>query len=172
MNERLRELRNALKLTQTEFAKRIGIGASAISEIEKGRNTLSGRNIAAICRVFNVSEDWLRYNKGEMFAEPKDGLEKLREEYDLNDGDIALIKSFLELPAEMRQMVLAFGRNFAKNMALQLGIEPPNFDRKPDDEMTVAEKRRIVNAELDAEEKKKILSRSTGTSGLRKSKFS
>lgn len=168
MVDRLKELRKELELSQAAFGEKIGVKQSTIGDIESGKNKLSDRNIAAICRVFNVNEEWLRNGEGEMFKKPQDGLAKLQEEYDLNDGDMAIIKSFLELPPEMRQMVLEFGKNLARNMAEQWGIEPPNFDRPPDDKLTVAQKRRIMNEELDAEEKRQISSPSTSTSGSSK----
>lgn len=164
MIERLKELRKALKLSQAAFGDKIGIKQSTMGDIESGKNKLSERNFEAICRVFNVNPEWLREGKGEMFAEPKDGIEKLREEYNLNDGDIALIKSFLELPAEMRQAVLAFGRNLMKNLSAELEEMPP------DDKMTVEQKRQIMNAELDAEEKGQMSYPSIGTSGLKRNR--
>lgn len=166
MTERLKELRKKLKLSQGEFGAKIGLSTSGVGEIERGTNKLSERNFAAICREYNVNPQWLRYGEGEMFSEPKDGLTKLQEEYDLNEGDMAIIKSFLELPPEMRQMVLEFGRNLSKNLSSQLGI----FADKTDAELTVAEKRRIVNEELDAEEKGRTSAVFTGTSGMRKSR--
>ena len=169
MKDRVKALRDKLEMSQGEFGKKINLSQRAISNIETGISGLSDRNVAAICRVFNVNEEWLRYGEGEMFNEPQDGLAKLQEEYNLNEGDMALLKSFLELPPEMREAVLEFGRNFAKKMSAQLGVKNP-LERPPDDELTVAEKRRIVNEELDAEEKRRISSPSTGISGSKKNK--
>ena len=45
--------------------------------IEGGRNT-SDQTLKAICREFNVSEDWLRTGDGEMFV-PKSRDEELAE---------------------------------------------------------------------------------------------
>lgn len=67
MNQRIKELRKSLKLTQSNFARKIGIGATAISKLEKGENTPSDQTILSICREFNVNEQWLRTGEGEMF---------------------------------------------------------------------------------------------------------
>lgn len=69
MEQRLKLLRKQLKLTQEEFADRLGIKRSAISNYEIGRNEPIDAVISIICREFNVNETWLRTGKGEMFRE-------------------------------------------------------------------------------------------------------
>lgn len=65
--ERLRQLRKALKINQTNFAKQLGITQTAYSMIENGNNPLSDRHIKVICSSFNVNENWLRTGEGDMF---------------------------------------------------------------------------------------------------------
>ena len=60
MNERFKEVRKTLGLTQSEFGKSLGISNTAISKIEKGENNVSESNIISICREFGVNEEWLR----------------------------------------------------------------------------------------------------------------
>lgn len=69
MGERVKELRKALGLSGEKFGEKIGVTRSAISDIERGRNGLSDSNILAICREFNVNEEWLRTGSGEMFKD-------------------------------------------------------------------------------------------------------
>ena len=64
LNNRIKELRKAVNLTQDEFGKRLGISNTAISKIEKGENNVSEQNIISICREFNVNENWLRTGEG------------------------------------------------------------------------------------------------------------
>lgn len=64
MNERFKEVRKALGLTQSEFGKSLGISNTAISKIEKGENNVSESNIISICREFGVNEEWLRTGVG------------------------------------------------------------------------------------------------------------
>lgn len=72
MNERIKELRKRLNLTQQEFADRLSIKRGAVANYEVGRNTPSDSVIALICREFNVSERWLREGEGEMFLPQND----------------------------------------------------------------------------------------------------
>lgn len=76
MNERIKELRKRLNLTQQEFADRLSIKRGAVANYEVGRNTPSDSVIALICREFNVSERWLREGDGEMFL-PQDDADEL-----------------------------------------------------------------------------------------------
>lgn len=64
MNERFKEVRKVLGLTQSEFGKSLGISNTAISKIEKGENNVSESNIISICREFGVNEEWLRTGVG------------------------------------------------------------------------------------------------------------
>ncbi len=67
MNERIKELRTFLKLSQEVFASRIKITRSSVSKLEKGENNPSEQTITLICKQFNVSEEWLKNGIGEMF---------------------------------------------------------------------------------------------------------
>lgn len=69
MNERLKHIRKALKLSQSEFGEVIGIQKSAVSKLERGETSLTNANIKTICREFDVNENWLRTGEGEMFIE-------------------------------------------------------------------------------------------------------
>ena len=67
MNERIKEIRNALKMTQQEFAERIKIKRNTVATYEMGRSIPRDSAIALICKEFSVNEDWLRNGNGEMF---------------------------------------------------------------------------------------------------------
>lgn len=67
MNERIKELRKSLGLTQLEFGEQVGVKANTIGNYEIGLRTPSDAVIRAICREFNVNENWLRTGDGEMF---------------------------------------------------------------------------------------------------------
>lgn len=68
MNERIRQLRAALKLSQAEFGARINLSQNYIWMIEKGERTPSDRTISDICREFDVSLAWLETGEGEMYV--------------------------------------------------------------------------------------------------------
>ena len=80
MNERVKTLRKALGLTMEQFGHTLGVGKSAIADIESGRNNVSSQIIKVIC-ITNwgskyVNEYWLRTGEEDMFT-PMDLEEEL-----------------------------------------------------------------------------------------------
>lgn len=67
MNERIKELRNVLNLTQQEFADKIKVKRNTVATYEMGRSIPSDSAIALICKEFDVNEEWLRNGTGEKF---------------------------------------------------------------------------------------------------------
>lgn len=69
MNERIKNLRKSLNMTQEEFSKQIGLSRNFIAQVEIGTKTPSERTISDICREFEVNEEWLRTGNGEMIIQ-------------------------------------------------------------------------------------------------------
>lgn len=69
MNERIKELRGALGLTQEEFGSRIGITKASVSKIEKGVNGAAEQTLRSICREYGASYLWLTEGVGPMFED-------------------------------------------------------------------------------------------------------
>ena len=68
MNERIKELRLKLGLSQDEFGRRLGVTRGAITNIELNKVEPKPLFIDLMCREFNVSETWLRTGEGKMFV--------------------------------------------------------------------------------------------------------
>lgn len=66
INNRVAEVIKDSKLTKTAFAAKLNISQPTVSQICSGLCGVSDRVISDICRVFNVSETWLRTGEGEM----------------------------------------------------------------------------------------------------------
>lgn len=72
MNDRVLELIELLQISESEFAKRIGISQSKISHIKNGRNNLSLDITTKILKEFSqVSPDWLILGNGGIFRNNK-----------------------------------------------------------------------------------------------------
>ena len=76
MKDRIKELRKALGLNQTQFGERIGVKQNTVAVYEMGRAVPSESVLALIRREFGVSEAWLRDGVGEMF-EPRSREEEI-----------------------------------------------------------------------------------------------
>ena len=72
MNERIKLLRKALELNQTDFGARIGVKQGTVAAYESGARVPLDSVIVSICREFGVSESWLRSGEG-----GQEALEKL-----------------------------------------------------------------------------------------------
>lgn len=69
MNERIKELRKALGLTQEKFGEKIGVRQNTVAQYEMGRNIPIDSVINLICREFGVREEWLRTGEEPMMQE-------------------------------------------------------------------------------------------------------
>ena len=67
--ERVKEVRKSLNLTMEQFGNKLGVTKVAISNIEKEKRNLTEQMSLAICREFNVSEEWLKTGEGEMYQQ-------------------------------------------------------------------------------------------------------
>lgn len=92
MNNRIRELRKTLELSQKEFAQKIGLKQNAISYMEKSGATVTEQNVKAICSQFSVNESWLRTGSGKMFLENE---KKQREFFDIFDQLSPALQDYL-----------------------------------------------------------------------------
>lgn len=68
IGERVAEVIKAAGISKSAAAAKLNVSPSAIAKICSGERSPSDRTIADICRVFGISEAWLRDGRGEMFA--------------------------------------------------------------------------------------------------------
>ncbi|MBP3530511.1 MAG: helix-turn-helix transcriptional regulator [Thermoguttaceae bacterium] len=71
MNKRLKLLRAHMDLKQDVFGEKLGVSKQAVSNWETGVQKIPESQILSISRTFNVSAEWLRTGKGEMFEQPQ-----------------------------------------------------------------------------------------------------
>ena len=67
INERIKQVRSVIKISQREFSKRIFFSQTTFGEIETGVRKVSDRIIQLISTEFNVNRDWIKTGEGEMF---------------------------------------------------------------------------------------------------------
>jgi len=68
VNERLRELRKLLGLTQKQFASQLHLSGSHINEVEHNRINLSKSHLLLLCLVYGVNQEWLENGKGNIWT--------------------------------------------------------------------------------------------------------
>ncbi|MDR1047559.1 MAG: helix-turn-helix domain-containing protein [Treponema sp.] len=72
VNERLKAVRTALKLSQRDFSKGIYTAQSVYARMETGENKVNNRVIALVCYKYGVNEDFLREGKPPLFSDTPD----------------------------------------------------------------------------------------------------
>lgn len=68
MKERIQAIIDDKKIKKVEFARRLNLSQSFVSDMCSGKSQPSDRTISDICREFNVNEHWLRTGDGDMFV--------------------------------------------------------------------------------------------------------
>ena len=111
MKDRIRGIRkNHLKLSQKEFASRLGMSENYIWMIEKGERVPPDRTIADICRIFGVDEAWLRDGVGEPFREssPEEEIQKalMQALGGSEESKARLIRAVANLPDELAEKAI------------------------------------------------------------------
>ena len=154
MKDRLKKLRKALDLTQTEFAERIGTVQNTITGYENGRRNPSGPVVSAICKEFGVNEDWLRNGTGEMFAPTSgDELEALVNKYNLDQTIRVFIEKLITLPERDRAVVSRLLLETAAGIETMkaAGADPAEDDLPDPAEMSIDEKVEAYRRALEDE---------------------
>ena len=113
IGERVRELRNALGMTQLQFADSVTMKRGSIASLEAGRPP-SDQTIRIICAEFSVSEEWLRNGKGEMFIPEHDAIGDLIKELHLIPETRRMLEALAVMPPDGQKWLIQFMDAYAK----------------------------------------------------------
>lgn len=115
--EKLKRIRNYLKLNQEEFGRQLGITKSSVSRMENGTINLTDQMAKLISKTFNVDYFWLTEGKGEMFVKlPSSMLDSLADRYKLSDKGKIILKAYMEAPEEQQTAIEAFLTDIAERI--------------------------------------------------------
>ena len=121
-NQRLKQLRLALHLSQENLGTALGITRSGVSSIESGSRKLSEKHIKLLLAAYpNINENWLRTGEGDMFQDnDKSILGELTTKFHLDNLDIKILESYLKLPSEQRAVI----KHFIAGIAAETVADP------------------------------------------------
>lgn len=109
---RIRNVRKELKMSQKEFAEHMGVSQGTVSWSEQPDKNVPDSTIKSICTIFNVSEDYLLYDRLPMFIQPDTfSLDNFIEEKGGTDLEKEIIKTYFELDPEVRKAVFDHFKN-------------------------------------------------------------
>ncbi|MDR3170905.1 MAG: helix-turn-helix domain-containing protein [Treponema sp.] len=110
VNQRIKQVREALSLSQVQFSKVISLSSGYLAGVEVEKRKANDRIIKLICSSFGVNREWLKTGTGEMFDQnPKEECTKL----------VAL---FQELEPRFQRYIL-------KQIDLLLALQDQNSER-------------------------------------------
>ncbi len=109
MNNRIRLIREELKLSRAAFGQRIGVSGDVINNLERGRVEPKESIIKLICAEFNVNEEWILNGTEPMYvATPSSTMEQLKKEFNLDEFGYNLVYEYLKLDQNQRDAVRKF----------------------------------------------------------------
>lgn len=123
MNERIKELRRVLKISQEKFGARIKISGASVSKIESGENNPSEQTLSLIISEFNVSESWLRDGVGDMFKASSSEAERLVKKYSFPEIVGKLLTVYESLNESQQEAVLEYAQRFISSVIDEQNIE-------------------------------------------------
>lgn len=121
-NQRLKQLRLALHLSQENLGTALGITRSGVSSIESGSRKLSEKHIKLLLAAYpNINENWLRTGEGNMFQDnDKSILGELTTKFHLDNLDIKILEAYLKLPSQQRAVI----KHFIAGIAAETVADP------------------------------------------------
>ena len=114
MKNRIKALRKALKLSQTEFAQKLGMTMQGIQKWEYGTVEIKLSSLNLISETFNVNPDWLLNGTGEMFLNNANNKQE--------QSDIISIPYYPEVSAATGSGALVYDENTVKNIKISSAI--------------------------------------------------
>lgn len=155
IQERIKFIRKEKNLNQEEFGERLGVGKYVIANIELNRVEPKELLINHICDIYSINKEWILNGTGEVYqTTEKNIINDLVKEFDLDEDELSIIKSYINLPKIQR-------KNFVS--ILKAMVSPS------DEEKTYDEKLNQVANELKVAEGKNEYTASTTTSIIKDS---
>ena len=129
---RVKILRQALGMSQTDFGAKIGVTRGVINNLDRGLTDLQDPLLSLICSVFNARREWLETGEGEMF-EPEDAEAPFYDAMGIitNDEPDSFRKRFVIALAELDDAGLDAMEQFIRNLIRDTGTKKKKKKKSP-----------------------------------------
>ncbi|MCI6554030.1 MAG: helix-turn-helix domain-containing protein [Lachnospiraceae bacterium] len=137
ISERIKLLRKDLNKNQAEFAASLGLRQSTVGNYESGSRSISNATILAICREWQVDEDWLRYGtggEGPIYMKSNTfSLDEFAKQHGATELELNILKAYFELdPALRNDLVQHFKERLTISRATAVNIVPQSVSNTND----------------------------------------
>ncbi len=113
IGQRLKTIRKALHMKQSDFGKRLGLSQPTIGQYEKETRPITERVISQLVSEYNINEEYLRHGTGEMFVSHRaDLVAELADKLQLTKREQQLLLAYSTFPVDKRAEILNFAKNF------------------------------------------------------------
>lgn len=113
IGQRLKTIRKALHMKQSDFGKRLGLSQPTIGQYEKETRPITERVISQLVSEYNINEEYLRHGTGEMFVNHRtDLVAELADKLQLTKREQQLLLAYSTFPVDKRAEILNFAKNF------------------------------------------------------------
>ncbi|MFQ7192596.1 MAG: helix-turn-helix domain-containing protein [Megamonas funiformis] len=127
IKNRFKTIREFYNLNQVVFGEKLGVSRDVISNIEQGRVEPKELILNHICDIYSINKEWLLYGTGEMLKNTEENLlNDLVKEFDLDEDELFIIKSYINLPKIQR-------KNFAS--IIKAMANPPDEKKSYDEKL-------------------------------------
>ena len=106
IGERIRCVREDLKMTRAAFGESLGVSGDVINNMERDRAEVKEYMLRLLCKVHNVNYFWLVEEKGDMYLSPPEIItNEVAEKYGLDKNDMSLIEEYVNLDSDVRKAI-------------------------------------------------------------------
>ena len=117
IGQRLKNIRLALHLKQSEFGQRIGLSQPTIGQYEKETRPITERVISQLIAEYNINEEYLRHGNGAMFChQPTDLVAELAAKLQLTSREQQLLLAYSTFPVDKRENFLDFAHDLLRKL--------------------------------------------------------
>ncbi len=102
--DNLKHAREAVHLTQSQAAKKLGISDGTYKNYEQGKREPNNSLLCEIASLFNVSTDYLLGRE----SDELDPLDALVGQFNMTALEKKIVEGYLELPEDMRDDLMDF----------------------------------------------------------------
>ncbi len=141
INDRLKEVRLTLDLSQERFGQPLGLTKTSVSASENGNRIVSDRTVLLLRASYSVNPNWMYTGEGKMFLDDGgDFISEMAAKYQLSDFQQTLVRAVYEMPPELQRMAVEVARKIAADSYKNAEIDETEHERIE----------RITNQYLDA----------------------
>lgn len=131
LSDRVREVRNVLGLSQTEFGARIGVSIDVIKNIEYSRSSPSELLLKHMCEIHHINRTWLETGEGDMFEPATQADETARMIESVSDSPAmrSLLATWAQLSDENKAVFEAFAAAYVEDYNRRVAEQAVSADQ-------------------------------------------